>query len=99
MATLIAVYDSDGCRGRCDARCYNAKRPKCTCICRGMNHGKGLAAAQENTRRHADELYDHLHPPNAHDVEAVYVYRGAEQPALFAGPAEPEADAAAGTFT
>lgn len=24
MTTLLAVYDSDGCVGRCDAKCYDA---------------------------------------------------------------------------
>jgi hypothetical protein len=49
MATLIAAYNSDGCIGRCDAKCYNAKGDKCTCICGGRNHGAGLAQARENT--------------------------------------------------
>ena len=25
MTTLISVYNSEGCVGRCDARCYNAE--------------------------------------------------------------------------
>lgn len=50
MATLIAVYDSSGCVGRCDARCYDAKEPGCDCICGGKNHGAGQHQATENTR-------------------------------------------------
>lgn len=65
MATLIAVYDSKGCRGRCDARCYNAKGDKCTCICGGLNHGNGRAKAVENTRDLAEtwvEEWEKKHP-------------------------------------
>lgn len=51
MTTLIAVYDSRGCVGRCDARCYDAREPECDCICGGVNHGQGLAAALRNTER------------------------------------------------
>lgn len=54
MATLIAVYNSEGCVGRCDARCYDATGPECDCICRGANHGAGLKRAQDNTRELAD---------------------------------------------
>jgi predicted RNase H-like HicB family nuclease len=50
MTTLIAVYTSDGCVGRCDARCYGAKHPDCNCICGGKNHGAGLQQAMDNTR-------------------------------------------------
>jgi hypothetical protein len=56
--TLMAVYTSDGCEGRCDAKCYNAKEPHCDCICGGMNHGAGLAQATENTRLHAEVMIE-----------------------------------------
>ena len=48
MATAIAVYNSDGCVGRCDATCHEAKHATCTCICGGINHGKGLQQAIRN---------------------------------------------------
>jgi len=54
MTTLIAVYNSEGCVGRCDASCYNAKHDKCVCCCGGMNHGKGLQQAVENTQAMAE---------------------------------------------
>lgn len=50
MATLLAVYNSEGCVGRCDANCYEAKSPDCQCVCGGRNHGAGLKQAMENTR-------------------------------------------------
>ncbi len=53
--TLIAVYNSDGCVGRCDAKCYNAECAECDCICGGHNHGAGLKRATENTQQMADE--------------------------------------------
>lgn len=49
MSTLIAVYNSDGCVGRCDAKCYNATDASCDCICGGANHGKGLVVASVQT--------------------------------------------------
>jgi hypothetical protein len=51
---LTAVYTSDGCEGRCDAKCYNATEPHCEPICGGANHSAGLAQATENTRRYAE---------------------------------------------
>jgi hypothetical protein len=48
MATLLAVYNSEGLIGRCDARCYHARWEDCTCICGGRNHGVGLVQAQNN---------------------------------------------------
>lgn len=55
MTTLIAVYTSSGCVGRCDAKCYGAQHPSCDCICGGRNHGAGLQKAVENTRELAQE--------------------------------------------
>lgn len=49
MTTLIAVYNSDGCVGRCDAKCYLASEPDCECICGGVNHGAGLQRARNQT--------------------------------------------------
>ncbi|MBA7672072.1 hypothetical protein ES703_80243 [subsurface metagenome] len=53
MSTLIVRKDTFGLvSGRCDARCYNARGPKCTCICSGINHGKGKNYAILKTARH-----------------------------------------------
>jgi hypothetical protein len=35
---------------RCDARCYNATKGKCNCICGGRNHGSGIEQALDNVR-------------------------------------------------
>lgn len=55
MPTLIAVYNSDRCVGRCDAKCYNATEPHCDCICGGKNRGAGYKQAADNTRELADQ--------------------------------------------
>ena len=48
MTTVLAVYNSEGCVGRCDANCHDAMSPTCDCICGGANHGKGLQQAIQN---------------------------------------------------
>jgi len=53
--TLISVHNSEGCVGRCDARCYDAIHADCDCVCGGSNHGKGEAQAVANTAAHAEE--------------------------------------------
>lgn len=55
MTTLVSVHNSEGCVGRCDARCYEAQGPDCDCVCGGKNHGAGLEKAMENTREWAEE--------------------------------------------
>ena len=54
MTTLIAVYTSEGCVGRCDAKCYDAAEEECDCICQGGNHGLGRQQAIDNTRELAE---------------------------------------------
>ena len=56
MSSLISEHNSDGCVGRCDAKCYNATSmaSECDCICNGMNHGAGINKALDNTREYAD---------------------------------------------
>lgn len=51
MTTVIAAYDSEGCIGRCDARCHKAVTDHCECICGGRLHGVGADNALAlNTR-------------------------------------------------
>jgi hypothetical protein len=59
VTTLIALYTSDGCVGRCDAKCYDAAQPECDCICQGANHGAGKRLAIDNTRAWAETWIDH----------------------------------------
>jgi hypothetical protein len=37
--------------GQCDRTCYDAKFVKCTCVCKGAAHRKGLAGAVEAVRK------------------------------------------------
>ena len=61
MATLIAVYNSEGCVGRCDARCYNAKPgTACDCICGGTNHAAGEQRAVDNVRHYTEKTLDEI---------------------------------------
>jgi len=78
MVTLIAAYNSEGCIGRCDAKCYNATCPDCDCICGGRNHGAGRQKAEQNTRELIEEWiedYSHRHP----DVERFVVPEHVQQ--------------------
>lgn len=50
MTTVLAVYNSEGCVGRCDANCHDARSATCDCICGGKNHGAGLQQAVENNQ-------------------------------------------------
>lgn len=54
MSTVLAVYNSEGCVGRCDARCHDAKTLKCECICGGRYHGVGAAHAIEAATEYVD---------------------------------------------
>jgi hypothetical protein len=37
--TVMSWGDSEGLRGRCDARCHNAVQVACDCMCAGVYHG------------------------------------------------------------
>jgi hypothetical protein len=54
MTTLISYQSSGGDQGHCDAKCYDAIEPECTCICGGRNHGAGKQQAIDNTRELAE---------------------------------------------
>lgn len=55
MTTIYAVYNNNGCVGRCDARCHEAKQPECHCICGGAFHGVGGKIAFEDRKFLTDE--------------------------------------------
>jgi hypothetical protein len=76
VATLIAVYNSEGCVGRCDAKCYEATSAECDCICGGRNHGAGRQKAMDNTRAYCEEW-----------IEAYQKEHGLEDDLAWAVPA------------
>lgn len=71
MATLLAVIRPGGRTQRCDARCYDAHETACECVCGGLNHGVGLAAARENTRELVQEWVEtaRARDPEILDIE------------------------------
>jgi hypothetical protein len=56
MKSMIVQNNEDGTSRRCDAHCYNAKQPKCVCVCGGKNHGVGKQQAIKNTDQMAREI-------------------------------------------
>ena len=70
MTTLISYQSSGGDQGRCDAKCYEATEPECTCICGGRNHGAGKQQAIDNTRALAESWIEHARA-NGQDVSHV----------------------------
>lgn len=61
MSTLIAVYISSGCVGRCDAKCYDATEDECGCICGGASHGAGKQQPIGNTPAWAEIWISRAH--------------------------------------
>lgn len=85
MATLIAVYTSEGCVGRCDARCHDATSPaaECDCICGGANHGVGQARAIENTRALAEKWLQEFAERKGFAEVTYELGQMVEQPSLW----------------
>ena len=82
MATLISVHNSEGCVGRCDAKCYEATSPDCDCICGGANHGAGLDRAQANTAAMCEEWIERYTGEQGLTRYTAYLGESA-QPDLF----------------
>lgn len=82
MTTIYAVYDRNGCVGRCDAKCHEAKEPDCDCICGGAFHGVGSKVACEDW----DTLTDEEILDNCRDLVTkgtLRIQRRQKQLALF----------------
>ena len=82
MATVIAVYNSQGCVGRCDAKCHEAKEPECHCICGGANHGAGITQARANTKKIAEARIRANVPKDQVD-KALRVFKEQRQLKMF----------------
>lgn len=84
MTTVLAIYNSDGCVGRCDAKCHEASTSECDCICGGRNHGKGTERAIRITQDLVDplgELRRSFARTHGYDPEGLQLEVGA--PRLF----------------
>jgi len=74
MTTLIAVYNEDGCIGRCTQYCYDDVDAACDCICHGINHGAGFDKAVHNTAKHCawwvhkNNFPPHVKPPTSYQL-------------------------------
>jgi hypothetical protein len=83
MTVLIAVYNGDGCFGRCDSKCYLAWGPECHCVCQGANHGAGKQEAIENTREMAESWLEQARA-RGQDIGHAEVLADALHQPLFA---------------
>jgi len=82
MAVLMSCESSDGEKRVCDARCYNAKHARCSCVCLGQNHAVGLEQALDNTREHAESWIKQARA-NGQDVASFEVAMIVQQEPLF----------------
>jgi hypothetical protein len=83
VSTLLAVYNSEGCVGRCDAKCYQAVGGKCDCICGGRNHGAGYTQAADNTRELASRWVADVRRRSGNDQLLAELGPGLAQETLF----------------
>lgn len=82
MTTVYAVYNNDGCVGRCDAKCHEAEGSECRCICGGAMHGVGGAIAQDDRKFLTDaEILENTQGLNADGP--LRVFRPGRQLELF----------------
>jgi hypothetical protein len=57
MATVMSWGNSEGTKGRCDAKCHNAATPHCDCMCGGRYHGAGRdGSLPERIRDYGEEI-------------------------------------------
>ena len=82
MTTVFSVHNSDGCVGRCDAKCHEAEGDECHCICGGVMHGVGGKIAQDD-RKYLTNA-DILENCEKLDVDRpLHVFRPGRQLELF----------------
>ena len=49
--------NSEGIKGRCDAKCHNAVTQDCDCMCGGRYHGSGRNGTFDDVlRQHGEEI-------------------------------------------
>lgn len=82
MTTIYAVYNSDGCVGRCDAKCHEATGDECRCICGGAFHGVGSKIAWADRKTLTDEEIL-SEAKKLFNAGTLRVYRQPEQLTLF----------------
>ena len=88
MAVMISVCNNAGHVRRCDAKCYNAVKQKCICVCGGRNHGAGHNQAVANT---VNIAYEEIRKTCGEDAGELVVRKAAGQLMLFHQRAQKEA--------
>lgn len=59
MVTLMSWGNSEGTKGRCDAKCHNAKDPDCDCMCGGRYHGGASdGTLSERVKQYGEEILE-----------------------------------------
>ena len=71
------------CIGRCDARCYGAKRLECTCVCGGKNHAVGKKMAIAHTALNAERWFREFATPAGEKPQRFELGVPVEQMRLF----------------
>lgn len=60
MTPILSVIRHGRSTLTCDQTCYDASNESCTCICGGLNHGAGRAAAHRHSQEQFIEILDRL---------------------------------------
>ena len=59
MATVMSWGNSEGEKGRCDAKCHNATNAECHCMCGGRYHGAGRdGSLDDRIRAYGEEVLE-----------------------------------------
>lgn len=58
MTTVMSWGNSEGTKGRCDAKCHTAEKPDCDCMCGGRYHGAANkeGGLERAVREHGEEV-------------------------------------------
>lgn len=57
--TAMSWGNSEGTKGRCDAKCHNATTPHCDCMCGGRYHGAGRdGTLGDRIQQYGDEILE-----------------------------------------
>jgi hypothetical protein len=87
VTTAIAVYNSEGCVGRCDAKCHQAAPgTPCDCVCGGRLHSCGTSdgAILKNTTDYFGGLEAARQWAVDHQIENAEIRSLSMQQELFA---------------
>lgn len=60
MATVMTWGNSEGTKGRCDAKCHDAREPECRCMCDGRYHGRSkiLGGMQQAMKEEGERIME-----------------------------------------